>query len=157
MKQELTLNSTEFEQLRATLKELLHNIPLSKRKALSASVKATLQLVNFDENLLTSDLRTVNWGPDGLARKTTNDKKMYKVSWDDGAEMLCNIEEAAKEVRVRPSSLRTYLAKGRGFWQTRAWVNNTLSIVSVVRIDADGNELRGSPDAEKYTPELGRY
>lgn len=159
MKQELNLNSTEFELLRATLKELLHNIPLSKRKALSASVKATLHLVNFDENLLTSDLRTVNWGPDGLARKTTNEKKMYRVSWDDGSEMLCNIEEAAREVKMRVSSLRTYLAKGRGLWQTKAWINNTLSIISVVRVDAEGNELRATNEVQRtgYLSEPGKY
>jgi hypothetical protein len=139
MKQELNLNSTEFEQLRATFKELLHSIPLSKRKALSPEVKATLQLVKLDENLLTSDFRTVNWGPDGVARKTTNAKKMYKVSWRGGGEMFCNIEEAAKEVRMRPSSLRTYLAKGQGFWQVLLDFD---TIVSVVRVDAEGNELR---------------
>jgi len=54
------------------------------------------------------------WRNEGAARKAIEEKRIYEVTWRGCDPVMCNIEEAAAQVRKKVTSLRTYLAKGGG-------------------------------------------
>lgn len=167
MKQELNLNSTEFEQLRATFKELVLSIQLATRKEQGAKIQVLQKFFKIEENLVAYDKRGKHWEEKASqirekmqatwAKKKA--QKNLKVTYSDSDSVLMSLEEAAKEFGMRPSSLRTYLTKGNGLWQTKAWVGNSISIVSVVRVDEAGNELRAARNEQRtdYLSEPGKY
>jgi hypothetical protein len=88
-------------------------IPAAKRQALSAEIQRLQAHCGSTADLL-SDRRRSMWCNEGAARKAIEEKRIYKVTWRGADPIMCNIEEAAAQVKKKVTSLRTYLAKGNG-------------------------------------------
>lgn len=88
-------------------------IPAAKRQALSDHIQRLQSHCASTEDLL-SDRRKTMWKASGAAKKAIEEKRIYEVMWRGSDPVMCNIEEAAAQVKKKVTSLRTYLAKGSG-------------------------------------------
>lgn len=89
------------------------SIPAAKRRELSDHIQRLQAHCGCDEDLL-ADRRKSMWKAGGAAKRAVTENRCFEVLWRGGDPFMCNIEEAAAQVRKKVTSLRTYLAKGGG-------------------------------------------
>ncbi len=98
---------------RESFAKIMAQMPLSKRREVAASIQHVQEALGSTEDF-TADRRKTMWSNNGSARKAIEEKRIYEVLWRGSDPFMCNIEEAAAQVKKKVTSLRTYLAKGNG-------------------------------------------
>lgn len=98
---------------RESFAKIMANMTLAKRREVAAEIRHVQEALGSTDDF-TADRRKVMWSNNGNARKTIEEKRIYEVLWRGNDPVMCNIEEAAAQVRKKVTSLRTYLAKGGG-------------------------------------------
>lgn len=98
---------------REAFAKIMVHMTLAKRREVAAEIQCVQEALDSTDDF-TADRRKIMWRPHCAARKAIEEKRVYEVTWRGSDPIMCNIEEAAVQVRKKVTSLRTYLAKGGG-------------------------------------------